>query len=403
MSLFEIMKVLVNDPIHEEGISLLEKEAKIDERKRKGEELEEAIGDFDAIIVRRGTDVNEDVVERGASGRLKIIGRAGIGYDNIDTDAASKNGIVVKNAPHGNTNAAAEQALGLMLSVARNTPQAHMSLQNGEWSKKPYRGVELSGKTLGIIGCGRIGQRLSEIVSGLGMDVLGCDLDVEEAKERFPDSRMEYVPQDKLLSQSDFVSIHTGGKSEIIGPREIAKMKEEAFLINVSRGANVNEEELYNALRRGGISGAGLDVHEEEPGEGETFNNRLRGLPNVVMTSHLEASTYEAQEKTGREMARVTLGYLQKGDFGNAVNVDDGVIVEASSGAYPLFVHHEEKSGVYGEIDSVLGDEDINIYQQPSGKFGYGNAVTVFLLGQEPSRDIVKRIDSLDPVYSCKR
>src|SRR3989338_833536 len=177
-----------------------------DRKKKEGIELLEKIPEYDGICVRSSTKVTREIIEAGAKGRLKIIGRAGVGFDNIDAGAASENGIVVKYAPHGNTNSTAEMALGLMLAVSRNIPQANQSLVNGIWVKRPFQGTELSRKTLGIVGCGRIGKRLAELVRGFDMKVIGYDLN--EDKE----APIEYTLLDALLKQADYVSVHVGGK-----------------------------------------------------------------------------------------------------------------------------------------------------------------------------------------------
>ena len=314
------MKILLNDGMDDEGIQVF-KEAGVeyDARKRDIEELIRDIGNFNGLVVRSATNVTREVIEAGARGNLIIIGRAGVGYDNVDIDAASENGIIVKYAPHGNTNATAEHALGLMLAVSRNIPQSHYSLVNGIWRKKIFGGNELSRKTLGIIGCGRVGQRLSQLVIGFDMDLIGYD------PIQKPDTRIKYMDSiDDVLKNADYVSIHANGKNRIIGERELCFMKPSAYLINTSRGGNVDELALYNALLNGKIAGAALDVYSDEPKEGQKFLSKLREFSNVVMTSHLGASTDEAQRKTSKEMAEAIVAYLH-GDFVNAVNVGEKV------------------------------------------------------------------------------
>jgi D-3-phosphoglycerate dehydrogenase len=252
------------------------------------------------------------------------VGRAGVGYDNIDVEAASELGIVVKSAPSGNTNAVAELTLALMLDVSRNIPQAHRSLKNGVWSKEKLKGTELAYKTLGILGCGKIGQRVAEVARrGFDMEVVGYDLcPCAEAK-------IKYVSKEEVLTHADYITIHTGGKAVIVGEKELALMKPTAYLINTSRGANVDEKALLKALKEKKIAGAGLDVYGEEPkGEGAEFKSPFAELDNVVFSAHLGASTVEAQRETALEMAKVVSGFLLGGDFTNAVNAGERIELE---------------------------------------------------------------------------
>jgi len=372
------MKILLNDGMEKEGIALFQQAGiDTDTSKKDLASLLRDIPDYDGLVVRSATKVTKDVIESGAKGNLKIIGRAGVGYDNVDVDSATSSGIVVKIAPRGNTNAAAELALGLMLSASRNIPEAHYSLRNGLWIKKQFEGLELSHKILGIVGCGRIGQRLSELVMGFNMDVIGYDPLKPEAP------RIRYVELTDLLKKSDYITLHTGGKSQIIGEKELSMMKPTAYLINTSRGSNIDGQALYNALSQNLIAGAALDVYSEEPKEGAEFKNRLRELKNVTMTPHLGASTEEAQIKTSIEMARVVIDYLTKGDFSNAVNAGETVEAEEKQ-FYPLFVYHKDAPGAFAQIDKVLADRNVNIRENPSRQLGKnGNAMTVYLVHQK--------------------
>jgi len=275
------VKILLNDGLEKEGVSLLsESGIETDMRKRDLQTLIADISQFDALIVRSATKVTREVLEAGAKGKLKIIGRAGVGCDNIDVAAASENGVVVKSAPYGNTNAVAELTLGLMLSISRNVPLAHQSLKNGVWKKEKLKGTELSLKTLGILGCGKIGQKVGELARrGFDMDVLGYDI------RPCAESSIKFVSKEEVLGKADYVSIHTGGKDVIVGEKELALMKSTAFLINTSRGSNVDEMALYKALKEKRIAGAALDVYEDEPkGEGAEFKSKLRELDNVVFS-----------------------------------------------------------------------------------------------------------------------
>ncbi len=398
------MKVLANDGLNEEGIKLF-KEAgiEVDAEKKNTDELVNVVGEYDALLVRSATKVTEDIIEAGAKGNLKIIGRAGVGVDNIDVDAASKHGVLVKFAPYGNTNAAAEIALGLMLAVSRNLSQAHHSLKKGVWQKKQFKGTELSHKTLGIIGCGRIGQRLSQLVRGFDMKVVGYDAFSEHVKSSFPESSVEYMPMEEVLKTADYISIHTGGKDVVIGEKEISLMKKTAYLINASRHHNIDNEALYNALKEGKIAGAGIDVHENEPKkELEKFESRFNDMENVAMTSHLGASTKEAGKKTAVEMAEVTISYLLRGNFNNAVNAGESIEAEETP-VYPLFLYHQDKPGVFAKVNKILGDNGINIRELPSRQLGKGGAaITVCLVNQKVKPEIIEQLRGIEEVNNVK-
>lgn len=389
------MKVLLNDNLENEGIRVFENLGiKTDTQKRDLNSLIAEIDQFDALIVRSATKVNRAVLEAGAKGKLKIVGRAGVGYDNIDVAAASENGIVVKCAPYGNTNAVAELALCLMLNISRNIPQAHHSLKSGKWKKAEFKGNELSYKTLGILGCGRIGQRVGELARrGFDMEVIGYDV--------CPclESTIKYESKEEVLSKADYVSIHTGGKAIIMGEKELALMKPTAYLINTSRGRNIDEQALYTALKEEKIAGAAMDVYMEEPKkEGAEFRSKLRELDNVIFSSHLGASTIEAQRETSIEIARVVARYLLGGDFTSSINAGESIELEERP-VYTLFIHHRDVPGVFASIDKVLADSDINIranYSRQIGKSGY--AISVYVLHQEVPAEIIatlKRIENI--------
>jgi D-3-phosphoglycerate dehydrogenase len=394
------LKALLNDGLEKEGIALFKEFGiETDLRKRDMNTLINEIGQFDALIVRSTTKVTREVIEAGARGRLKIVGRAGVGYDNIDVEAASEFGIIVKCAPYGNTNAVAELTICLLLSVSRCVPQSHMLLKNGIWEKERFKGIELSRKTLGILGCGKIGQRVAEIARrGFDMDVLGYDI-----KPCPSVSTIKFTSKEEVLKKADYVSIHTGGKDVIVGEKELSQMKPTAYLINTSRGANVDEEALYNALKTHRIAGAALDVYAEEPKkEGAEFLSKLRTLDNVVFTSHLGASTVEAQRETSLEIARVVAGYLLGGDFANAVNAGETIELEEKP-VYTLFIHHRDVPGVFARIDKVLADHDINIranYSRQIGKSGY--AISVYVVHQPITPKILRTLEGLENVRSVK-
>ncbi len=393
------MKVLLNDGLEKDGIALFsEAGIETDAQKRGLPELIAEIGRFDALIVRSATKVTREVIEAGAKGKLKIVGRAGVGYDNIDVAAASENGIVVKSAPYGNTNAVAELTLGLMLSVSRNIPQAYLSLKKGVWTKEKLKGTELAFKTLGILGCGKIGQRLAEVARrGFDMEVIGYDI------RPCLESSIKFVSKEEVLNEADYVTVHTGGKDVVIGEKELALMKPTAYVINTSRGNNVDEKALYNALKEKRLAGAALDVYVEEPkNEGSEFKNKLRELDNVVFTAHLGASTQEAQRETSMEIARVVAGYLRGGDFTNSVNAGESIELEERP-VHPLFIYHRDVPGVFANIDKVLADNDINIranYSRQIGNSGY--AISVYVVHKKIPAEIIKTLKEIDNICNVK-
>jgi D-3-phosphoglycerate dehydrogenase len=393
------MKVLLNDGLEKEGLKLFQEAGiETDTKKRDLNGLVAEIGQFDALVVRSATKVTREVLEAGAKGKLKIVGRAGVGYDNVDVVAASELGIVVKSAPYGSTNAVAELTIGLMLSISRNTPQAHNSLKNGVWKKGKLKGTELAYKTLGLLGCGRIGQKVAQIAKrGFDMEVIGYDI------RPCVESGIKFVTKEEVLAKSDYISIHTGGKDIIIGETEIALMKPTAYIINTSRGSNIDQQALYKALKEGKIAGAATDVYKEEPKvEGAEFKDQLKELDNIVLSSHLGASTAEAQRETSTEIARVISGYLLGGDFTNAVNAGENIEVEKKP-VYTMFIHHLDVPGVFANIDKVLADNDINIratYSRQIGKSGY--AIAIYVLHKKVNADIINKLKGIPNVCNVK-
>jgi D-3-phosphoglycerate dehydrogenase len=290
------LKVLVTEKLVEAGVEMLEREFEVDVLLGLGhEELLRRIGDYDGLIIRSATKVTAEVIERAEN--LKAIGRAGIGVDNIDIEAATRRGVLVANAPASNTVAAAEHTVALMLATARRIPAADSSLRGGEWNRSAFKGVEVSEKTLGLVGLGHVGTIVARAAVGMGMRVLAYDPYVSE--ERMRSINVERAGNlDEILDASDFVSLHvprTPQTAGMVDAGALEKMKPTAYLINVSRGGIVDETALYNALKEGTIAGAALDVFEEEP----TTQNPLFTLPNVVVTPHLGASTAEAQDRAG--------------------------------------------------------------------------------------------------------
>jgi D-3-phosphoglycerate dehydrogenase / 2-oxoglutarate reductase len=308
------VKVLVREPIAEAGVELLRDRFEVDVDSEG--DLAEKIGQYDAIIIRSGTTLTADLIERGK--RLRVIGRAGVGVDNVDLAAASKRGIVVANAPQSTVVSAAEHTLGLLLALSRQIPQAHAALKEGRWERSRFAGLELAAKTLGLAGFGRIGQQVARRARGLEMRVLAYDPYV--APERFADLGVERAATlEQLLAASDFVSLHLSLTAEtrgLLGREELARAKDGLRIVNAARGDLIDEEALVEALRSGKVAGAALDVFSEEPYEGP-----LLGLENVVVTPHLAASTQEAQDRAGVIVAEQVAAALEGGVVTNAVNI----------------------------------------------------------------------------------
>jgi len=312
------MKVLITDPLAEEGIERLRCEEGFEVREKAGlkeEELINLIADYHALIIRSGTKVTRRIIE--AAQNLKVIGRAGTGVDNIDIESATKKGIVVMNAPGGNTISAAEHTVSMMLALSRNIPQANASLKRGEWDRKKFMGTEVYGKTLGIIGLGRIGREVARRARGLKMSVVAYDPFI--SKEKAEEMGVRLLSLEELLPQVDFLSIHTPLTSQtrgLIGEREISLMKRGVRIINCARGGIIQEDALYQALKAGKIKGAALDVFEK----GKPFDSPLLKLDSVIITPHLGASTEEAQKRVAMDIATQVIDFLKYGRVRNAVN-----------------------------------------------------------------------------------
>jgi D-3-phosphoglycerate dehydrogenase / 2-oxoglutarate reductase len=285
------MRVLVSDPLAEEGVRRLESGAEVDVLTNLSpEELATKIKDYDALVIRSGTKVTADIIN--AAERLKVIGRAGVGVDNIDVDAATKKGIIVLNTPGGNTISAAEHTIAMMMALARNIPQANVALHKGEWNRKKYTGVELYNKTLGIVGMGRVGAEVAKRMKSFGMQILAFDPFVSEAKGK--QMGIKIAPLEEVLKSSDFITVHTPLTNEtrnLIGEKEFNIMKPSVRIINCARGGIINEEALAKAVADGRISGAAMDVFTKEPPNG----NPMLGQERIITTPHLGASTAEAQ------------------------------------------------------------------------------------------------------------
>jgi len=288
------------------------------------EELERTIADYDGLAVRSATKVTEKVI--AAATNLRVVGRAGIGVDNIDVKAATAKGIIVMNTPFGNSITTAEHALSLMMALARQIPEADRSTQAGKWEKSRFMGVELYAKTLGIIGCGNIGSIVADRAIGLKMKVIAYDPYLTE--ERAVALGVEKVELDDLLRRADFITLHTpltDKTRNIIDAAALAKAKKGVRIVNCARGGLVDERALAEALRAGHVAGAAFDVFEEEPAK----ESPLFGLPNVICTPHLGAATGEAQENVALQVAEQMSDYLLKGAITNAVNFPNITAEEA--------------------------------------------------------------------------
>jgi D-3-phosphoglycerate dehydrogenase len=312
-------KVLISDSLSKEAVEILEKEKefKVDvNTKLTPEELKRVIKDYDALLVRSATKVTKDII--GAAAKLKIVGRAGVGLDNVDVEAASKKGIIVVNTPAGNTISTAEHTFSMMLALSRSIPRADLSMKKGEWDRKKFMGVELYGKTLGIVGLGRIGTEVAKRALIFGMKVTAYDpfLSADKAKEL----GIELVDLNTIYKNSDYITVHTpltGETKHMISDKQFALMKKSVRLINCARGGIIDEEALVKAIEAGKVAGAAFDVYEEEPPK----NSKLIKLDKIVLTPHLGASTEEAQVNVAIDVANTVRDALLGRGVRNAVNV----------------------------------------------------------------------------------
>jgi D-3-phosphoglycerate dehydrogenase len=305
---------LIREPIAEAGVRLLEERFDVDQD--GSAPLEERISDYDAIVIRSGTQLTAELIERAE--RLQVIGRAGVGVDNVDVEAATRRGIVVANAPESTVVSAAEHAVGLLVALVRNIPQAHAALKQGRWERSAHGGIELEGKTLGVLGFGRIGQQVARRAIGLGMRVVAYDPVV--TRDRFRELGAERAEStEQVLAAAEFLTLHLPLTKETRGMLDagaIARMPDGARLVNAARGELVDEDALLQALRSGKLAGAALDVFSSEP-----YSGPLLELENVVVTPHLAASTEEAQDRAGVIVAEQVAAALDGEVVTNAVNI----------------------------------------------------------------------------------
>ncbi len=312
------MKILISDPLSEKGVEILKQAGMFEiicESKLPVDQLCGLIKDCDALIIRSGTTVTKEVLD--AAEKLKVIGRAGVGVDNIDIPEATKRGIVVMNTPGGNTISTAEHTFALLMAMARNIPQAYQSLKDGKWDRKSFKGVELNGKVIGIVGMGRIGTEVAKRARAFNMTVLASDpfLSVEMAKKY----EVELVSNEEIFKKADFITVHTPLTNEtrgLIGKEAISIMKKGVRIINCARGGIVDESALIEALDSGKVAAAAIDVYLQEPPE----NKELIKHPKIVTTPHLGASTDEAQVNVAVDIAQQIVDMLKSGVVKNSVN-----------------------------------------------------------------------------------
>ncbi|PIQ87572.1 MAG: phosphoglycerate dehydrogenase [Candidatus Omnitrophica bacterium CG11_big_fil_rev_8_21_14_0_20_45_26] len=312
-------KILVSDPLGEKGLAILKKEKSIQVDVNTGlseAELVKIIGDYDAVVVRSGTKLTAKVLEQAK--KLRLIGRAGVGVDNVDVSAATRQGIVVMNTPEGNTISTCEHTLSMLMALARNIPQANDSVKKGEWDRKRFMGTELNQKTLGVIGLGRIGRQICERALVFGMHVLGYDPFV--SKETLRQGGIELVTLEELLKNSDFITVHvplTEQTKRLINDEAFSKMKKGVYILNCARGGIIDETALLRAIESGKVRGAALDVFESEPPK----SNPLLKSERVIVTPHLGAATLEAQENVAVAVAQQIIDALMERGIKNAINV----------------------------------------------------------------------------------
>ena len=358
-------RILIAEPLAEAGVALLRSRHQVDVRAvTSREELLAAVADVDALVVRSATRVDAEVL--GAARQLKVVGRAGIGLDNVDVATATRLGIMVVNAPQSNVISAAEHTVALILAQARNIPQAHAALREGRWERTRFQGSELYGKTLGILGLGRVGTLVAQRLNAFGMRLLAYDPYV--SRERAAQMGVELVGLAEVLARADVVTVHlpkTPETTGLLGPAQLGAMRPGARLVNTARGGIVDETALAKAVADGHLAGASLDVFEEEP----TLSSPLFELDSVVVTPHLGASTAEAQDKAGVTIAEQLLLALAGQFVPNAVNVAAGAVPDALRPFLPL----AEKLG--------------QLYTALSGRAGFGKQIGIDYVGKLAEQD----------------
>ena len=388
-----MFRVLVTEPLHQAGIDFLLEEFEVDVKLGLSPAaLLREIGEYEAIITRSGTAVTAEMLEEGTRNRrLKVVGRAGIGVDNIDINAATRHGVAVVNAPNGNVRAAAEHTLALLFALARNIPQAHNLLHEGVWGKNHFMGCEIAGKTLGIIGLGKVGMQVAKRAQALEMDVIAYDPFID------PRSDVPLVTLNDLLRQADFVTLHvplTPITTHMIGARELALMKRDAYLINCARGKVVDESALYEACKTGAIAGAALDVFEKEPPVG----SKLFDLKNVILTPHLGGTTHEAMRHSALEVAAQVKALLL-GEYPSHI-INPEVLVPEPVDLSALLNRWRRFDRVVFDCDSTLSEiEGINELAAMVGvPFEVAEMTRQAMGGEVPFEEVfARRLDIIKP------
>ena len=373
------MKVLVCDPISQTGIEHLQQQDGLEtivlDRCHSEEELLPIVKDVSAMAVRSETKVTKAILE--AAPEMRIVGRAGVGVDNIDIEAATQNGVIVMNTPGGNTTATCELTFSMMMALARNIPQAHGSMAIGEWNRKAFKGVELYGKTLGVLGMGRIGGEVARRAVAFGMRVMAYDPYITPSRAKA--SQVELASLEDIYTAADFITVHMPMTDEtrgMLNKDTFATMKPSVRLLNCARGGIINETDLCEALKEGTIAGAALDVYESEP---LAKDSPLRGCPNLILTPHLGASTVEAQDNVGLEVAQGISDYLLHGSLMNSINMPS-LDAQTSAKVQP-YLRLGEKMGVLLAKLGQVGTERLAIT--------YGGLATE-LPGDPIARSIIK-------------
>ena len=391
------MNVLIADPLAEEGIALLKEYANVDVKtKLKPDDLKAIIGGYEGLVVRSQTRVTADIIEAGT--RLIVIGRAGVGVDNIDTEAATRRGIIVVNAPTGNTISAAEHAVALMMALVRNIPQANASLKSGEWKRNEFMGTEVRGKTLGLIGLGNVGSEVARRAHGLEMNIIGYDPFVSADKAK--NFHVEVRPLDDIFRESDFISLHIPlieATKNIIGQKQIASMKPSARIINAARGGLIDEEALVSAINEGRLAGAAIDVFIEEP----CTQSILFSSPKIIVTPHLGASTAEAQTLAATEVIQQVIDVFQGRPAKYAVNAP---LIPAE--ALPVMSPFLQLAQSIGGLLSYLGEgqlKSLHIKYQGEVAAYNTNAVKAVLLGAILSRFTGDRVNMVNAIMETER
>ena len=391
------MNVLVADPLAEEGIALLKEHVNVDVKtKLSPEELKAIIGNYEGLIVRSQTKVTADIIESGL--KLVVIGRAGVGVDNIDTEAATRRGIIVVNAPTGNTISAAEHTVALMMALARNIPQANASLKSGEWKRNDFMGTEVRGKTLGLIGMGNVGSEVARRAHGMEMNIIGFDPFVSAEKAK--NFHIEVRPLEDIFREADFISLHVPlieATKNIVGPKQIASMKPTARIINAARGGLIDEEALVQAINEGKIAGAAIDVFCEEP----CTKSILFSSPKIIVTPHLGASTAEAQTLAATEVIWQLIDVFQGRPAKYAVNAP---LIPAE--ALPVMAPFMQLAQSVGNLLSYLGEghlKGLSIKYQGEVASYNTNAIKAILVGALLSRFTGERVNMVNAAIEAER